>query len=108
MRRLEKTHRPRDSKCYHEHKRSVFDLGLAGGTELALSFHDAIVVGGLHRVRRARNKFDRQGPLEGVIFKFTALKGPRNGVEIVIDITGEVVLIDELEARDLMCAGRGI
>ena len=110
MKRLQSTHtQATDANCYHEHKRSVLNLGLAGGTELALSFHDAIVVGGLHEVVHARDEFDRQGPLEGVLLKFTALKGPRNGVEIVTDITadgGEVVLIDELGARNLMCGDR--
>ena len=75
-------------------------LGLACGTELALSFLNAIVVGALHYVVDARCEFDRQGRLQGVDIKFAALKGPRNS--IIIHIETREGLSNEPGTRDLL------
>ena len=74
-------------------------LGLACGTELALSFLKAIVVGALHQVG-ARFEFDRQGRLQGVDIKFAALKGPRNSV--IFHIGTREGLSNEPGPRDLL------
>lgn len=80
------------------------DLGLACGTELALSFLNAIVVG-VHHFIGARFEVDHQGALQGIEVKFTALKGPRHGV--VLHIETLEGLGDKLGASDLLCADRG-